>query len=185
MSGAVAMIEKCLADGKPIAHSVCANVAAIQQFRETGIIQNSQLLDAMNEELLIYRYVVAPPTSDIELLRGHLIKVQEYAATVSEMLRTAQVKIKIHAIQDEAVVYKEKKTKERKEKTEKAETEQRTAERSAMLAAERKTPWLRDRRKSIESLAGLPGWTWDLAEKAIDDKTRASGKDPQTGEAIQ
>ena len=185
MSGATTMINKCLDSGKPVAHTTCASMRAIEELRTHVLPIEQKHLDEVNTMLLEMRHAVKPPSTDLELLRNYLIKIQETAATVSYLIKLTKDKIDIANRDDYEEVLKERKKVERAAKAIKAESEQQTAERSAMLSAERNNPFLRDKRKSIEGVMKMFGFDLQSATQMIEDQIRKSGKDPATGQPIQ
>ncbi len=166
-------IRECLDSHIPVSHITCHQTAAIEKLRTESIPVTNDMLDAMNVQILTMRHTWEPPTSDITLLFDHLKKIQEYAASVSWLLKLTRDKIKI----DDIAKY-EQVTKVRKAaKAESAAIEQadeiRSAERAAILAAERKDPELRNRRKAIEgTLKAMPWMTREQVEAMIDDQNK-------------
>lgn len=181
MSGANTQIQNCIDHGSAVGHTVCLERGAIADLRNKIVPITREAVQNLNNQILTMRYSVTPPTSDITLLSGILQDLQECAANVSWVLKLTKDKIKIDEIREYDTVVKERKSVERKAKAIVAVKEQATAERSAMLQAERVNPWLRARRKSVEAVISIYNCSLQEAEEQVDAGFRAQGKDPRTG----
>jgi hypothetical protein len=95
-----------------------------------------------------------PPTADITQLQSLLNSITSLGANVEWLLSQTKDKIKIHDSQAYAEQVKVQKTAQRAKQAQKDQS----AERAAILAAERKdeSGLLRDKRKAIESLTRSP-----------------------------
>ncbi len=170
-------IRKCLDSHIPVSHITCHQTAAIEQLRTERIPVTNDMLDAMNVAILTMRHTWEPPTADITLLFEHLKKIQEYAASVSWLLKLTRDKIKIDDIAKYEVVTKERKKAKAAEAAIEQVDEIRSAERAAMLAAERENPALRDRRKAIEgTLRAMPWMSREQVEAMLDQQTPKGDK---------
>jgi uncharacterized protein YdiU (UPF0061 family) len=168
MSGSIAIIEKCLSVNLPVAHPVCSDREAIEKIRTETIPITKAYVLALNNQIITMRHTVRPPITDIALLSDILNVLQECARDVSWVLKQTRDKISIEDSQE----YAEKIKTERKLKAIESEAasvrEQKTAERSAQLAAERDNPALRDRRKAIEGIMKTFGFTLEAATAMLD-----------------
>jgi len=165
-----ARIRECLDKHIPVSHITCFQTGEIEKLRTERIPATNSMLDAMNEAILTMRHTWEPPTGDITLLFEHLKKLQEYAASVSWLLKLTRDKIKIDDIQKYEQVTKVRKAAARETDAAEQKDKIRSDERSAMLQAERRdeTGMLRNKRKAIETLMSAMPWvTREQAEAMV------------------
>ncbi len=170
-------IRECLDQHIPVSHITCHQTAAIEKLRTETIPVTNDMLDAMNVQILTMRHTWEPPTEDITLLFEHLKKIQEYAASVSWLLKLTRDKIKIDDIAKYEVVTKERKKVKAAEDAISQVDKIKSEERSAMLSEERKDPtgMLRAKRKAAATLAAAMPWlSAEQVEQMISDA--AQGK---------
>ncbi len=182
---ATKIIQKCLDDGGPVAHLYCYHKATISALKNQRIPATIQDLKVLNDEILTMRHIVNPDETDYQALHDLHMAAKDLAISVGFVLDLTKDKIKIVDRNNTEEWVKEKKAVRNAERARTAETDQQRAERSALLAAERENPALRDKRKAIEGFIKGFGLSLDAATAMVEESMRKAGKDPQTGQPIQ
>ncbi len=182
MHHATKVIQKCLDDGGPIAHLGCYHKATISALKNQRIPLTINDLRVLNDEILTMRHIVNPDETDYQALHDLHMAAKDLAISVGFVLDLTKDKIRIVDRNNTEEWVKEKKAVKNAERARTAETDQQKIERSALLAAERENPALRDKRKAIEGLIKGFGLSLDAATAAVEETMRKAGKDPQTGQ---
>lgn len=154
MQGGHDQIVACLSQHIPVSHTTCFEAAKSAELRQKFAVDISHLI-ACNSAMTRTNWEPAASKETQDYLHDILVRMEEFCANIHYVLTCVRDK---NTVRDVEKYRQEEKQKRSIEKAKAAETEAEKLERekrSAMFAAERSNPQLRNMRKSIEAFVKI------------------------------